>query len=118
MAVFAIRSLLKFGKPDGVIQRACRIETRASSVLSVAGASSISRPTSWGTDGGASVVSAASAQVQPWVAAQAAINGNGSTNIAMEDHVMSEGVDNKIDDDDDDDPSHLSRPMQALKTGT
>ena len=117
MAVSAIGSLLEFGKPDSVIRRACGIETPASSAPSVAGAPSISRPTSWGTDGGASVVAAASARAQPWVAAQAAVNGNGSANIAIEDHVMSEGMDNRMDDDHDD-PSHLSRPMQALTTGT
>ena len=51
-----------------------------------------------------------SARAQLWVAAQAAVNKNGSANIAIEDHVTSEGVGNKIDDDNDK-PSHLSRPM-------
>ena len=118
MAVLAIGSLLEFGKSDGVLRRACGSEmTSASSALSMAGPPSISRPTSWSTDGGASVVAAASARAQPWVAAQAAVNGNAGANVATEDHVMSDATDNRMDEYHDD-PSHLSRPMQALSTDT
>lgn len=42
MTVFVIGSLLEFDEPDGVIQRACRLETSVSSAPWVAGAPSIS----------------------------------------------------------------------------
>ena len=117
MAVLAIGSLLEFGKPDGVLRRGCGLETTipGSSAPSMAGPTSASRPTSWSTDGGASVVAAASARAQPWVVAQAAVNGNARANAPVEDRATSETTDNRMEEDHDD-PSHLSRPMQALTT--
>lgn len=107
MAVLAIGSLLEFGKSDSTLRRACGLDTGAGAGASTssqaAGGSSIrsepSRPTSWSTDGGASIAAASSARAQPWVAEQAAT-------IA----------DRRMDEDRDDDPSNLSRPMQALTT--
>lgn len=115
MAVLAIGSLLEFGKADSTLRRACGLDTGAgagaSSSSQAAGGSSIrsepSRPTSWSTDGGASIAAASSARAQPWVADQAA---------TAADQRMDADAPAKMDEDRDDDPSNLSRPMQALTT--
>lgn len=112
MAGLAIGSLFEFGKADGVLRKACGMDSAASTTSSQApGPGSVrsdpSRPTSWSTDGGASVAaSASSARAQPWIADQAAAAAAPKTS------------DQRMDEDRDDDPSHLSRPMQALSTNT
>lgn len=131
LAVLAISSLLEFGKLDGVIRKACGLDASSSTAASAKGQASgsgstrgdPSRPTSWSTDGGASVAAAAavasSARAQPWIADQAAAAAadNSTTPTAnpgpSEDQPM-EPASNE--DHDHDDPSNLSRPMQALTT--
>lgn len=132
MASIAIASLFKFGRSDGVLKCAMSgFETglttgsrsvvpppTARSVISISSSHNPNnggeRPTSWGTDGGASVhggsyAAASAARAQSWADQQHRAGipivveraPTGDLNSMPTDH---------------DDPSSLSRPMQALST--
>jgi len=110
--VFIIGSLLEFSKPDGVIWRACGIEAPASSAQSVAGASSISRPTSWALMAAHHLLLLLLPERNRGLQLRLPSMG-----IAEQILLLRITLEVKMDEDYED-SLHLSRPMQALTTDT